>query len=133
MNSSQYNSPNRPLNILLAEDNEMNQFLINTALSDWNMRIQIAVNGKEAIDLIKKESFDLILMDMQMPEMDGYEAIQKIRSMSGPKASLPIISLTASDSESEIENCLAAGADAHVNKPFDPEELYQLIHKLTSA
>lgn len=124
--------PNRPLNILLAEDNELNQFLINSVVSDWNMNIHIAANGKEALDLLEKEPFDLILMDMQMPEMDGFEAIQKIRAMASAKASLPIISLTAGDSEKEVAKCLAAGASAHVSKPFDPDELLHTIKKLTS-
>lgn len=130
MDNSQPTSPELPLTILLAEDNEMNQFLITSVLSDWGMYTQIAENGKEAVELLSKESFDLVLMDMQMPVMNGYEAIQKIRAMELPKANIPIILLSASDSESEIDKCLAVGADAHVNKPFNAHELYEVIQRL---
>lgn len=121
-----------PLHILLAEDNMINQLLINKVLGDWNMDIKIVDNGKLAIEMIEKEKFDLILMDMQMPVMDGYEAIQRIRAMEGENAKLPIISLTAHAAASELDKCLAVGADAYVSKPFDPAELYRTIQRLTA-
>lgn len=122
-----------PLQILIAEDNEMNQLLINMVLSEWNMDTHTVANGQEAIELIKKESFDLILMDMEMPVMDGYEAIGIIRAMQGKNARLPIISLSAHDATEEVDRCLAAGADAYISKPFDQDELYETIQRLTRS
>jgi PAS domain S-box-containing protein len=120
------------LKILLAEDNEINQLLINKVLSDWNFESKAVANGKEAIDLIQQEHFDLILMDMQMPVMDGYEAIAHIREMESAKRNIPIISLTAYAAESEIKKCLDAGANAYLSKPFDQQELYQIIQRLVA-
>jgi len=125
---------NKPLLvILLAEDNELNQFLINQVLSDWNMEVHTVLNGLEALQKIAEINFDLILMDMEMPLMDGYEAIRKIRLLDGINADLPIISLTAHSEDSEIEKCLAAGANAYVSKPFEPDELLQTIQQLTTG
>lgn len=128
----QHEEAKLPLRILLAEDNVINQLLINKVLSDWNFNAETVENGKEAIDLIEQEHFDLILMDMQMPVMDGYEAIRKIREMDNGKSNIPIISLTAHAADSEIRKCLAAGANAYISKPFDQKELYQTIQRLTS-
>ena len=118
------------LNILLAEDNQINQLLIQKVLKDWGMDVSTVEDGQQALELLNKEQFDIILMDMQMPVMDGYEAIRKIRSLDNAKAQLPIISLTAHAAASEIEKCLATGANAYVSKPFAPEELYQTIKRL---
>ncbi|WP_169728052.1 hybrid sensor histidine kinase/response regulator [Pontibacter actiniarum] len=121
------------LRILLAEDNEINQLLIYTVLSDWGVTLDTVFNGLEALQLFEQQEYDLILMDMQMPEMDGYEATRRIREMDGPKARTPIIALTAHATTGEIEKCLAAGADAYVSKPFEPEYLYDTIYRLTQC
>lgn len=120
------------LRILLAEDNEINQLLITTVLYDWNLETDAVMNGLEALNLFAQQEYDLILMDMQMPEMDGYDAIKEIRQLEGAKAQVPIIALTAHATTGEVEKCLAAGADAYVSKPFDPDLLYQTIYRLTS-
>ncbi|PRY14431.1 PAS domain S-box-containing protein [Pontibacter ummariensis] len=119
------------LRLLLAEDNEINQLLISTVLSEWGISLDMTSNGKEALQKLQQNQYDLVLMDMQMPELDGYEAIRQIRESFGEKASVPVIALTAHATKGEIEKCMAAGADAYVSKPFDPEHLYRTIFKLT--
>ncbi|ARJ65248.1 hybrid sensor histidine kinase/response regulator [Magnetospirillum sp. ME-1] len=110
----------RPLSILLAEDNAFNQKVAAGLLSREGHRVTVAGNGLEALDKLRQENFDLILMDMQMPEMDGPEAARRIRAMPGPVARMPIIALTANAMVEDIARCRAAGMDAHVAKPIDP-------------
>nr|WP_262914562.1 hybrid sensor histidine kinase/response regulator [Pontibacter vulgaris] len=124
-------SPLSGLRILLAEDNEINQLLINAVVSGWDIAIDTVENGAKALENLDKYTYDLILMDMQMPEVDGYEAIQRIRESDTAIATIPIIALTAHAIPEEINRCLAAGADAYVAKPFEPETLYSTIAKLT--
>ncbi|MCC9137763.1 response regulator [Pontibacter silvestris] len=119
------------LRILLAEDNEINQLLINTVLSDWEVSVDTVANGLEALAMFDTNAYDIILMDMQMPEMDGYEAINRIRTSGVANAALPIIALTAHATTGEVEKCIAAGANAYVSKPFEPEDLFQTIMHLT--
>ncbi|WP_439883130.1 response regulator [Pontibacter sp. MBLB2868] len=121
------------LHILLAEDNEINQLLIRTVLTNWGVDIDIVNNGVEALDQYMFNQYDLILMDMQMPEMDGYEAIAQIRALNSEKATVPIIALTAHASSDEAERCISAGANAYVAKPFEQIELKQAIYNLTKA
>lgn len=133
MNTPLQSPGKSPLQILIAEDNEMNQLLINMVLREWSLDIHIVANGQEAIELIGQKTFDLILMDMEMPVMDGFEAIGIIRAMQGRNASIPIISLSAYDTTDEIDKCLAAGADAYISKPFDQDELFKTIQRLTRS
>jgi len=119
------------IRILLAEDNLINQLVTNDLLIDMNAKVSIANNGKEAIDLLNKESFDLVLMDMQMPEMDGYQAMKFIRKKSSKTIrSIPIIALTAHAIEGEDQKCKQAGANEYISKPFLPEELFTKIGEL---
>jgi PAS domain S-box-containing protein len=128
-----FNTENlKGLKVLLAEDNEINQLLIKTVLSDCQINTDVVGNGLEALKQFQQNKYDLILMDMQMPEMDGYEAIDKIRSLNSSSALVPIVALTAHASEEEIAKCLAAGADAYVSKPFEVDDLYHTIYRLTS-
>lgn len=121
------------LKVLLAEDNEINQLLIRTVLEGWGLHLDIVANGLEALERFARQSYDLILMDMQMPKMNGYEAIQRIRETETPQlAHIPIVALTAHATPGEVEKCLAAGADAYVSKPFDPKLLYQTMYRLIS-
>ncbi|QCR22991.1 response regulator [Pontibacter sp. SGAir0037] len=121
------------LKVLLAEDNEINQLLLNKVLSDWGIRCEIVSNGVQAMECFHQLQYDLILMDMQMPEMDGYEAIRRIRNSGGEGAHTPIIALTAHASAVEIDKCIEAGANTHLSKPFNPAHLYQAILKLTQS
>jgi CheY-like chemotaxis protein len=104
----------------LAEDNAFNQKVAAGLLSREGHRVTVACNGVDALDKLRQENFDLILMDMQMPEMDGPEAARRIRAMPGPVAGMPIIALTANAMVEDIARCRAAGMDAHVAKPIDP-------------
>ena len=122
-------SPNYTPNILLAEDNEINQLFVKTILKkDFNL--MIAPNGKVVIDLVNKENFDLILMDLHMPEMDGYTATSVIRKMDDQeKRTIPIIALTAAAIKGEKEKCIGAGMDDYISKPFETQDLINMIYK----
>ncbi len=113
--------------ILLAEDNPINQLLVKKVLGDHEILLEVANNGQEAVDLLAQKTYDLVLMDMQMPEMDGYEAMQYIRQHMPERKSIPIIALTAHASQGEADKCLAAGADSYVSKPFQAETLLKEI------
>ena len=117
----------RGLPILLAEDNRINQIVAAKMLQDKGLHVDVAPNGLRAVEMVKKKEYALVLMDIQMPEMDGIQATQAIRS--DPKyASLPIIALTANAMEDDQRRCLAAGMNDHIAKPIDPARLYQVIH-----
>ncbi|GAA4296457.1 hybrid sensor histidine kinase/response regulator [Nibribacter koreensis] len=109
--------------VLLAEDNPINQLLVKRLLEDRHMSYQVANNGREALDLLTAHDFDLVLMDMQMPEMDGYEAMQHIRQEMGAKSTIPIIALTAHATQGEATKCIMAGANSFVSKPFKAQIL----------
>ncbi|MBI3862018.1 MAG: response regulator, partial [Planctomycetia bacterium] len=116
----------RPLRILLAEDSIPNQKLATGLLMKWGHTVTVAGNGREAVALWKSRSFDLILMDVQMPELDGMQATSLIREQerdAGRGAHLPIIAMTAHAMKGDREQCLAAGMDSYVPKPIRVKEL----------
>ncbi len=114
--------------ILLAEDNPLNHLLMESIVTEWGVEMTIAVDGHQVIELIQKEKFDLILMDVHMPEMDGYEASHYIRhQLSEPLSQIPIIAITANASEEDRQKCLEAGMVDFIPKPFRAEELFQKI------
>jgi CheY-like chemotaxis protein len=118
----------RPLRILLAEDNIVNRTLIVRLLQKRGHQLVIAENGREALEAHARETFDAVLMDVQMPEMDGFEATAEIRKhelVSGKH--LPIIALTAHAMTGDRERCLAAGMDGYLTKPISPVELYDAL------
>ena len=120
----------QPLNILLVDDNELNREIAHEAIHRHfeNASITEAVNGKEAIDTLENQDFDLVLMDMQMPEMSGTEAARRIREFDDSlKRDLPIIALTASATPEEIEKALESGMNRHLGKPFKPHQLAQVM------
>ena len=107
-------------NVLVAEDNEINQKIVTARLKKLGFRLRVARNGQEALDAVEQFPFDLVLMDCQMPVMDGYEATKHIRSHPDPSiAALPIIAMTANAMSGERERCLEAGMNDFVTKPFD--------------
>lgn len=116
--------------ILLAEDNEINVLVIGEYLKQWNARFDVAENGKIAIEKAKEQQYELVLMDLQMPEMDGYEATKGIRALSDPvKANIPIYALTA-DAMVEIkERVMESGMNGIFHKPFDPESVYRTLYR----
>ena len=115
--------------ILLVEDNQFNQLVAIDSLLDWNSNFEIVVaeNGEEALAQLKQKSFDLILMDIQMPVMDGYTATKIIRSSSEKYSSTPIVAMTAHASSLEIEKCSAVGMNGFLSKPFNEKDLYEKI------
>ncbi len=120
------------INILLVEDNEYNQIVLADTLRNviGEMSLEIANNGREAITLVERFGFDLVLMDVQMPEMDGIEATKHIRThLPRSKRDVPIIALTASVIKSEIDRCFAAGMNDYVPKPFRRDELLSVLVK----
>jgi signal transduction histidine kinase/ActR/RegA family two-component response regulator len=121
-------APTRPLNILLAEDNPINQKLAVTLLGRAGHRVSVAEDGDAALRALACESFDLILMDMQMPGLSGIEATLQIRTNANPHARrVPIVALTANAFAEDREACLAAGMDGFVSKPIRREELFAAI------
>jgi CheY-like chemotaxis protein/anti-sigma regulatory factor (Ser/Thr protein kinase) len=115
----------RPL-ILLAEDNESSIRSVSDYLSAKSYRVTVARNGNEAIELARQEHPELILMDIQMPGMDGFEATRRIRAEAG-LSTIPIIALTALAMRGDREKCLAAGANDYVSKPFSLKKLVEMI------
>jgi CheY-like chemotaxis protein len=120
--------PNSSLRVLLAEDNLVNQRLAVRMIEKRGHHVGVAITGKEAVAALEKETFDVVLMDVQMPEMDGFEATAAIREkekVSGLHQ--PIIALTAHAMKGDREKCLAAGMDGYLTKPVRSQELYEVL------
>jgi signal transduction histidine kinase/CheY-like chemotaxis protein len=114
--------------VLVAEDNLLNQKIIAKFLMKWGMEYEVVENGMDAVQQVKKGGFDLVLMDLQMPEMDGLEATKMIRTLADEKQSdIPIIALTASAMLSVKADVKEAGMDDYISKPFNPTDLYRKI------
>ncbi len=113
----------------MAEDNLVNQKLAEKMLEKRGHRVVVTSNGREAMEALNKERFDLILMDIQMPEMDGLTATRKIRNSKSEIQNIPIIAMTAHAMKGDRERCLAAGMDGYVSKPVKAEELFAVIEK----
>ncbi len=126
-------SPQRPLKILLAEDSLPNQKLALGLLGKWRHVVTVANNGLEAVQKSAVEDFDVVLMDVQMPEMDGLQATKTIRERErGTGRHLPIIAMTAHAMKGDKEICLDAGMDAYIPKPIRPAELLRVLLQVTS-
>jgi CheY-like chemotaxis protein len=120
-----------PLNVLLAEDSLTNQKLARGLLEKWGHSVTIANNGREAVEAVQAAPFDIVLMDVQMPEMDGLQATKAIRLLEQPTGRhLPIVAMTAHAMADDREQCLAAGMDAYVPKPIRRDELMQVLRSL---
>jgi PAS domain S-box-containing protein len=117
------------LRVLLVEDNDINRLYAKSILEKWKCKTDIAENGLIAIQKLKNNLYDVILMDVQMPVMDGYEATKAIRTMAHPISSIPVVALTANATRNDIEKCLLAGMNDYVAKPFTPDDLYQKLFK----
>jgi signal transduction histidine kinase/ActR/RegA family two-component response regulator len=128
---SRQGSSTGPLRILVAEDNTVNQRLAQRLLEKDGHCVSMVANGRAAVEAVERTSFDLILMDVQMPEMDGLEATAMIRQFEQVlRRRTPIVALTAGAMQSDREDCLAAGMDAYLTKPLRPEELRAAICRL---
>jgi len=117
------------LHILIAEDNEVNLMYISTLMSKWKINVDFARNGKEALNLLLENNYHLVLMDIQMPEMDGYEVTKSIRASDHRNKNVPIIALTASTFVSNRNEAYEAGMTDFLSKPFSPDQLSAVISK----
>ncbi|HKR04820.1 MAG TPA: response regulator [Bacteroidia bacterium] len=119
--------------ILLVEDNPFNQIVATDTIQDLikGIQLDVADNGRKAVDMLRKNAYDLVIMDIQMPEMDGYEATKFIRSnFPAPVKDIPIMAMTANVIKEEIEKCFDSGMNSYIAKPFDPEDLFNKISSL---
>ena len=125
---------NKHLSILLAEDNKVNQRLASRMLEKLGYDVEIAENGKEVIQIVEKNDFDLILMDVQMPEMDGFQATQKIRELEqNSNKHIPIIALTAYAMKGDREKCLSVGMDGYLSKPINFKDMKDTIYTIVTS
>jgi len=124
-----------PLRILLAEDNRVNQLLAVRMLEKQGHKVVAVQNGREALDAISSDTFDVALIDVQMPDMDGLEATRLIREkeLETGKSRLPLVALTAHAMTGDRERCLAAGMDGYVSKPINPRQLFAVIREVTAS
>ncbi len=120
------------LSVLIVDDNKINQQVAFLTLQKWNVKVTVADSAQDAFEQLEQSSFDLILMDVTMPDIDGFEATKYIRSkMRAPVCNIPIIANTAAAFVGDREKCLASGMNDYISKPFNPEELLEKILKLT--
>jgi CheY-like chemotaxis protein len=117
--------------ILLVEDNAINQLLVQRTLARYNINIAIAEDGKKAIDLLSRNAYDIILMDISLPDMSGYEIVQLMRK--SLRIETPVYALTALALDGERENCVAAGMNGYILKPFTVKKLEEEINRNNNA
>jgi signal transduction histidine kinase/DNA-binding response OmpR family regulator len=128
------NLPERRLHVLLAEDNAVNQRLAASLLERRGHRVTIAANGRDALDALERQTFDVVLIDVQMPEMGGFEATAAIRKKEETTgARIPIVAMTAHAMKGDRERCLEAGMDDYLTKPLDSRRLCAVVESLASA
>lgn len=121
------------LAILLVEDNDLNQRLMKISLTRYHYNVTVAVNGLEGVQMFKNQRFNLILMDIMMPVMDGFEATKEIRKLEKMDASLghtPIIAFTANTINNDREKCVNGGMDDIIEKPFDINKFREILNSL---
>jgi CheY-like chemotaxis protein len=123
----------RPLAVLVAEDSPVNQLLVRRLLEKAGHQVTIVETGVAAVDAVARGRFDAVLMDVQMPEMDGFDATSRIRASENGGRRLPIIALTAHAIQGDRERCLAAGMDGYVSKPIRPELLFASLAAVTGS
>ena len=119
--------------VLLAEDNELNAEIAMTVLKENGLKAERAANGKQCMEMLKKmpeDYYDMILMDIQMPEMDGYEATKLIRNLDDARADIPIVAMTANAFEEDRQKALESGMNAHVSKPVDMNMLFKVMTQI---
>lgn len=122
-----------PLSILVAEDNAVNGRLVTKLLESAGHQVTCASNGRHTLDLVADKHFDLILMDLEMPEMDGFQATAAIRENRDGRPHIPIYALTAHAAPGDREKCLAAGMDGYISKPIQGDELVKVVAKIVSS
>ena len=121
---------NKQIKVLVVEDNAINQLLVSTILNLESFEVVVADNGKIAIDILINSDFDIILMDLMMPEMNGYDATEYIRKkITDNKSTIPIIAVSADVSKDVKDKCKAVGMNDYISKPYDAKHLLDLIKK----
>ena len=121
------------MSILLVEDNKINQKVATNFLSKWGVQTDIADNGQIAVDMVQRKAYDVVLMDLQMPVMNGIEATKAIRQLRGNYTYLPILALTASAVLEIKDQARVAGLDDFITKPFKPITLYDKISRYSGV
>jgi CheY-like chemotaxis protein len=121
------------LRMLVVDDSPVNQRVATRMLENLGHRVDVASNGREAVDAVRSEGYAAVLMDCQMPEMDGFEATMAIRRLEGAAGRTPIIAMTAGAMKGDEEKCIAAGMDAYVSKPVDPGRLALVLGRWAQA
>jgi len=130
--AAEQTAPARRLHVLLAEDSLTNQKLVLNLLERWGHRVTVAQNGREAVAACAAGSFDLVLMDVEMPYMDGYEATASIRAQEHhPERHVPIIAMTAHAMQGDRERCLSAGMDGYIAKPIRKQQLQEILQQFS--
>ncbi len=122
-----------PLSILLVEDNELNQKLMQITMKRYNYKVAIANNGAEGVELFKNEKFDVVLMDLMMPVMDGFEATREMRRIESEDKNrlyTPIIAFTANTLNNDYDKCVSGGMDNIIEKPFSFEKFGEIVKNL---
>jgi CheY-like chemotaxis protein len=117
----------RPRRILVAEDNHINQLLVVTLLEEAGYLVDVAEDGLEALAAVQRESYDLVLMDAQMPNMDGLQATRAIRGLADGRRRVPIIALTANAMAGDRDHYIAAGMDDYLSKPLDAAAMLSMV------
>lgn len=117
----------RSLRILVAEDNRVNQMVVQAMLEEANHSVHMVCNGLEAVTAVRDHPYDLLLMDEQMPEMDGITAARKIRELPGAVRNIPIVALTTNSRKGDQESYLATGMTDYLAKPVKPKDLFVTI------
>ncbi|MGA7415761.1 MAG: response regulator [Bryobacteraceae bacterium] len=128
LTSGEASTPSLGIRILIAEDNLINQKLVLQLLKRQGHQVDVAANGEEAVELFRRSPYPLVLMDAQMPEMDGYEATRVIRSLEHGDQRAIIIALTANVMSGDRDRCLEAGMDDYLPKPIQAHEFYDSIN-----
>jgi len=118
--------------ILLVEDNEFNKIVAEDTILEYlkGIKLEHASNGREALEMVTANEYDFVLMDIQMPEMDGYEATARIRKLDSDKRHTPIMAMTANATPEEIEKCYSSGVDDYISKPFQIDEFFKKMSQL---
>ena len=119
--------------LLVADDYVVNQELTKEMLEMMDCEVDIAEDGKEAFDMYNENSYDLIFMDVQMPEMDGYETTRKIRDIEGKDKHIPIVAITANALTGDKEKCIESGMDDYISKPIKGEILEEMLTRYLSS
>lgn len=120
-------SPDKQVHVLLAEDNAINAMLAKQVLETAGYTVTHVLNGAQAVEAVQKQAFDVVLMDIQMPVLNGIAATEKIRALEGPVAKIPVVAMTAHSLYGEMQNCYKAGMTGYVSKPFKKESLFAAI------